>query len=99
MSINKSQGQSLKRVGLYLPEPIFGHGQLYVALSRATSPGSLKILMKPNDISSVNTTSNIVYTDLLRSIELHQVANLLSAKCLNYSTFRIYLAKFSFSNL
>ncbi|KAL8530692.1 hypothetical protein ACS0TY_007651 [Phlomoides rotata] len=26
MTINKSQGQSLSNVGLYLPKPIFTHG-------------------------------------------------------------------------
>jgi len=28
MTINKSQGQSLKQVGAYLPQPVFCHGQL-----------------------------------------------------------------------
>ncbi|XP_058208348.1 uncharacterized protein LOC131321381 [Rhododendron vialii] len=34
MIINKSQGQSVKFVGVDLRTPVFSHGQLYVALSR-----------------------------------------------------------------
>ncbi|CAF2100417.1 unnamed protein product [Brassica napus] len=44
MTINKSQGQSIKQVALYLSRPVFSHGQLYVALSRVTTPEGLKIL-------------------------------------------------------
>jgi hypothetical protein len=36
LTINKAQGQSVKNVGIDLRHPVFSHGQLYVALSRAT---------------------------------------------------------------
>ncbi|XP_071695778.1 uncharacterized protein [Rutidosis leptorrhynchoides] len=64
----KSQGQSLNKIGVYLPKPIFGHGQLYVALSRATSPDGLKILIRQHEGQQVNVTKNIVYTYFLSAI-------------------------------
>lgn len=33
VTINKSQGQTFDRVGIFLPSPVFTHGQLYVAFS------------------------------------------------------------------
>ncbi|KAH7663239.1 DNA helicase protein [Dioscorea alata] len=39
------QGQTLDTVGLFLPRPVFTHGQLYIALSRVTSATGLKILI------------------------------------------------------
>ncbi|XP_044980863.1 uncharacterized protein LOC123448144 [Hordeum vulgare subsp. vulgare] len=44
MTINKAQGQTIPNVGVYLPDPVFSHGQLYVALSRATAKSNIKIL-------------------------------------------------------
>ncbi|XP_065318881.1 uncharacterized protein LOC135926876 [Gordionus sp. m RMFG-2023] len=37
ITINKSQGQTFDHVGLFLPEPVFAHGQLYVALTRCVA--------------------------------------------------------------
>jgi hypothetical protein len=43
MTINKSQGKTLNRVGLYLRLGCFGHGQLYVALSRVGHPDHIRV--------------------------------------------------------
>ncbi|CAM9218937.1 unnamed protein product, partial [Ectocarpus sp. 12 AP-2014] len=47
MTINKSQGQTLARVGLDLRDDVFCHGQLYVALSRTTSSKNVLCLVRP----------------------------------------------------
>jgi hypothetical protein len=62
MTINKAQGQSVKTVGLDLRIPVFAHGQLYVALSRATSRGRVRVLLPP-DIGA--STMNVVYDEVL----------------------------------
>ena len=41
MTINKAQGQTLDRVGVYLPQPVFSHGQLNVAASRVRTKQTL----------------------------------------------------------
>ena len=42
MSIHKAQGQTLKQCGAFLPDPVFTHGQLYVAASRSSSADGLR---------------------------------------------------------
>lgn len=69
MTINKSQGQTMRYVGVYLPNPVFTHGQLYVALSRSTSRKNMFILNGKGDTDKAggprNSTSNIVYSEIL----------------------------------
>ncbi|XP_020972971.1 ATP-dependent DNA helicase PIF1-like [Arachis ipaensis] len=68
MTINKSQGQTLSHVGLYLPRPVFTHGQLYVALSRVKSKRGLKVLLMNHVGMSTNSTINIVYREVFEKI-------------------------------
>ncbi|KAL6130538.1 hypothetical protein ACLB2K_068917 [Fragaria x ananassa] len=42
LTINKSQGQTIPHVGVYLPDHVFSYGQLYVALSRGVSESTTK---------------------------------------------------------
>ncbi|KAI8561187.1 hypothetical protein RHMOL_Rhmol04G0318500 [Rhododendron molle] len=64
LTINKSQGQSVKFVGIDLRTPVFSHGQLYVALSRCTSFDRVSVLLPNNELDS---TTNIVYPEVLLS--------------------------------
>jgi ATP-dependent DNA helicase PIF1 len=68
MSINKSQGQSLRYVGLYLPRPVFTHGQLYVALSRVTTRSGLRILILDDEGKPKSSTTNVVYPEVFQRI-------------------------------
>ena len=91
MTINKSQGQSLNKIGVYLPEPVFGHGQLYVALSRATSPKGLRMLIKQHPGKDENMTKNVVYKDFLSIVSSTQVT--LARVCIfNICTQKLRLA-------
>ena len=59
-TINKSQGQSLKMVGVELSKSCFSHGQLYVACSRVGSNSNLYIQAPGGE------TKNVVYRQALQ---------------------------------
>ena len=63
MTINKSQGQTLSKVDVYLPQPVFGHGQLYIAFSRCTNSNNLSIVIQGEAIEGREGTytRNVVY--------------------------------------
>jgi len=63
ISINKAQGQLMKNVGLDFRNPVFSHGQFYVAISRATSIHRVKAIWNPQ--SQLPVVKNIVYQQVL----------------------------------
>ena len=67
LTINKAQGQTIPTVGIYLPDHVFSHGQLYVALSRGVSQSTTKLLVQKGRILEEEGvhTRNIVYKDVL----------------------------------
>lgn len=52
MTIHKAQGLTLNKVAIYNDQPMFAHGQLYVALSRVRRLEDLFLLceLQPNDV-------------------------------------------------
>ena len=70
-TINKSQGQTLITVGVWLRNPVFTHGQLYVAFSRTGIPDQLKIAIKPQLNQDPDSTVNPVYYEVLMQQSNH----------------------------
>ncbi|XP_031095112.1 uncharacterized protein LOC115999399 [Ipomoea triloba] len=63
MTINKSQGQTVSKVGLILK-----NGQLYVVASRVSQPDGLKILVCNESKQNCNSTTNVVYKEVFNNL-------------------------------
>ena len=72
MTINKSQGQTMSMLGLYLATLVFSPGQLYVAFSRVRSSNVIKLFLLENahddnvNNSKMVCTTNVVYKEVLQ---------------------------------
>ena len=65
MTVNKSQGHSLHRVGICCSRNFFSHGQFYVAASRVGRSSRLRILAQDEQTKKRRFLSNVVYEEVL----------------------------------
>ena len=67
MTANKSHGQTLDTVGIYMTTYFFTHGQVYIALSRCEERRNIKILkrMERGAKKRPMQLKNVVYKSVL----------------------------------
>ena len=73
LTINRAQGQTLQRAGLYLPKSVFCHGHLYVGFGRCGDPDKFFVYADQTEFDNLKEwlqdnkfyTRNIVYSELL----------------------------------
>ena len=54
----------MRKVGIYLPQSVFIHGQLYIAMSRVKSYNGLQFALTPpsdNSMAMTSYTLNVVF--------------------------------------
>eukprot|EP00918_Siedleckia_nematoides_P095730 GHVU01210061.1.p1 GENE.GHVU01210061.1~~GHVU01210061.1.p1 ORF type:complete len:483 (-),score=34.49 GHVU01210061.1:465-1856(-) len=62
LTINKCQGQTVSRVGVFLEVPVFAHGQLYTAATRTRSASNIMFFIPRHE---THETINIVLHEAL----------------------------------
>ena len=73
LTINRAQGQTLGRAGLYLPRSVFCHGHLYVGFGRCGDPDELFVYADQGEFDNIKQhldpnktyTRNIIYPEIL----------------------------------
>jgi ATP-dependent DNA helicase PIF1 len=74
MTIHKAQGQTFDKVGIFLRQPVFTHGPLYVACPRVWSFDSLRVQAFDGDkqgrVNEIPLTDNFVFNKALQHLNL-----------------------------
>ena len=73
LTINRAQGQTLQKAGMYLPKSVFCHGHLYVGFGRCGDPDNFHVYADQREFDNIKShldplktyTRNIVYPELL----------------------------------
>lgn len=82
VTINKAQGQSLKKLGVYLPQPAFNHGHLYVAACRVGDPSHIKFAVDQSPYidsqqitthSPVSSVSQLAASTFTTDVVYHEI--------------------------
>ncbi len=68
MTINKSQGQTVSHVSLFLPSPVFNQGQFYVSISRVTSMKRIRIPICDKNDEICHYTEIVVYIEVFQNL-------------------------------
>ncbi|GJR16421.1 DNA helicase, partial [Tanacetum coccineum] len=72
MTINKSQGQSLERIGIFLPQPVFAHGQFI--MTEANNPNIIPMekgklpLVEANTGNAIQANMDLRDTDYFNDL-------------------------------
>ena len=75
LTINRAQGQTLGRAGLYLPRSVFCHGHLYVGFGRCGDPNNFFVYADQGEFDNLKQfldefktyTPSIIYPELLHN--------------------------------
>ena len=70
MTINKSQGQTFDKVGIYLNRACFAHGQLYVVFSRARSANDISVKIDETPEQGKHRSRHYIKNVVLRHVLL-----------------------------